>query len=775
MIPTFPLDPVLRVAQSNDKVESYETEVLVNQKGEALSGLLARLRAHRRYIVRADFEFNLRNREATLTDFANNQSIRIPYRCRGTIISSKTARAVEGLYDRSKSVTARLEEEIQTAMREWWEEKRGQLQTSVAIAVQMHRQDIQLAVTRKLLALGISLELVIDTDAAPVAPKEIGPFSFKVRVADFPDEELSLEMAVELRALSDRSGFVMPLPDADADRKEVLKVASREAILAKVSLHQFNHDRTKLEEVLKAALNALLRAYGWSVGWVIAKGGKPERPFRSYIDVKYEWPSLDGQRVPFSVRVEAHIDAEGEPIYARAGRPNLDQWFRQALEEETQKLLLQDELTALMPTYSDTLQRSLERGVQERAKAVGVKLRALVLLSSLPEWRYLQDFQTDVSDGTYTTKAFDLTVQFDVYVRGSFANRKDLKSLITGALAKTQEGADLISPQDKVREKLIEHTKEAAAFVMRTVNVEDYLVRFESAATPEGASVQDQIVRHVTHQLRDKLKFNASSVVVQQRDTDLIKFVRTFEAAQDHAIGNLVAVPVDQAFESEVFKVDVSIRLNGVSPAKTLMLWRKKTTPEDIWKMIAGWCQAELNSISRQVLLEFTTDAQHTLRARLDQALSMNAMDFFGADIRVIHLQVHAGEMRLAQNFTETLQREREFADYQLKRLRLKTAAANEQKALEHRSAIADIQREGRENEARSVARQQKEVIDRAEPEILTPEDIDLNQRSATLAEQADAESRPANLLDDSGLTLPGAPKPTTKAAAEKKPEQEAF
>ena len=63
MIPTFPLDPVLRVAQSNDKVESYETEVLVNQKGEALSGLLARLRAHRRYIVRAglhakmEFEF----------------------------------------------------------------------------------------------------------------------------------------------------------------------------------------------------------------------------------------------------------------------------------------------------------------------------------------------------------------------------------------------------------------------------------------------------------------------------------------------------------------------------------------------------------------------------------------------------------------------------------------------------------------------------------------------------------------------------------------------
>jgi hypothetical protein len=764
MIPTFPLDPVIRLAQSGERCEPNETEVLVNQKGEALTGLLARFRAHRRYLVRAEFEFNLRNRETTLVDFSSNQSVRVPYRCRGTIAAGDVARAVEGLYDRSKSVTVRLEEEIQAAIRLWWEEQRDKLHTAVRIAVHAHQADIQVFVSKRLASRGIRLELILEPDATSAAPKEIGPFAFKVRVADYPDEELSLEVALELRPSTDRRGFTTPLPDADADRKEIIKTACREAVLQNVSLHQFNSDRAALEAALTAKLREVLRRYGWDVGWLIPKAGKSETPFRSHIDVKYEWPSLDGRRVPFSVRVEPYIEPEGEPVYAREGRPDLEKWFRKALEDETHKLLLQDELTALSPNYTETLQQLLARGVQQRAEKIGVKLRALVLISSLPEWRYLQDFQTEVSGKTYTTKAADLGVQFDVYVHGSFANRKDLKELITGVAANPPDALDLISAQDKVREKIREITVDAASFVMRTVNVEDYLVRFEPTAPREGApaqpAVQDQIAARVSDELRRKLRFTASSVTVLQRDTDLIKFVRTFESAQDHVMRQLVGTPTDPAYPSEVYKVDISVRLNGVMPTKTLMLWRKKTTPEDIWKTIQDWCQVELDSAPREHYLNFSTHPADELRLRLEEALAAKAKTYFGAVVELIHLQVHAGEMRGAGNdLAESLRREQALQEYRLGRLRISQGVADQTKAIAHSSALADIQREGREREARAVADQQTNVIANAPRETLTPENIDLAARAEALGAQAEHDGERRSLLSSS-------PKPRLKKPA---------
>ena len=763
MNPTSPIDPVLRLARTHEKPEPYEIEVLIGSEGKVRDGLLARWRAERRYLVRVDHDFHLVSREVSIRDFETGQIARIPYRCRGKVREGCAVDAVEGLYDRTKSVIAKLEERIQAAVTEWWEAHGRAERHAPSIVAFRRRADIQDAVISALAKHGLRVEMVLLIDSEAERPINLAPFAFKVRLRDYLEAEQSLQIDVlRLVPVAGAKTGSAVLPEADADRKEIIKKICRDAAEKRVTLHMYGREPRKLATLLQEAVNAGIRALGWACDLLVVQTSKPALPGHRYIDVQYTWPSLDGQLVPFKVRLETFIEVDGDALYAQENRPDLEVWFKRALEDETQSLLLQHELTALMPSYAETLQLALEEGIQRRAKKIGIGVRALVMMSKLAEWQYLQNFLVEVEKGSYSTSASDSHVHLDMSIHGSFNNREQLKDLLSGDAARNPTARGLISPQDKVREKIGDWAREAVGFVMRTTSLGEYLNHFEQGPRREDGtfapSVHARIEARIKSELKERLKFQVSSVSVLQQDAELIEFVRSFQGAGNLTMRGLIGRPVDRASLSDEYKVDITLAMNGVLLDKIEMLKRKKTTPESIWEMVSSWIPAALNSAPRLEFLEFTAAPDDKLLKRIDKALAARAMDVYGADIFIAHLWVDTQDLRIIDSPT-ALQHEAKLLDRRLMHKELHAEAQIREADIDHRIAMATIQRDGREQQAKAIEEEKRNAITTARGEWFPPAEKTLEQLGNELAASAEGTaSRPR-------LSLPGQAAPAPPKA----------
>lgn len=765
-----PLNSVLRLVEDGVKAEPTETEVLIDDKAHVLTGLFARLRRHRRYLVREEHEFVFEGTVVTV-DFENNQSARLQYRCKATITRGCAPRLVAWLFDIHKAVAFKLEEHIQHSVQDWWNRDGCRYRKSVKIAIDQHRGEIRSTVERHLLTQGLRVAFIAELDIAPSEPIQMGPFSFLVHLQDYPDEAQSLQVKLQLAVASDLSKTVKPLPEAEAERRKIIKDACLEIAAARITLHQFKHDRNTVAEVLKDHLDRVLAKYGWSCSWLVVTTEKADAA-EQYVDVQYEWPSLGGQKVQFTVRLEASIPPEGQPVYAREGKPELGGWFKKVLEQETHRLLLQDELNSLMPSYAEALRVSLEQAVQARARQIGISVRALTLMSPLPEWRYLEDFETQVQRGRYTSSVVDLPIHFSMFIRGKFANRTDLNEHLTGPPAK-QETTEMISPQDKVRERITECAGYAAASVARGVNIEEYLTHFEpkpnAAADDKRVCVRDRIGERVKRELRQRLKFNVSSIDVIQEDTELIQFVRTFESAKDRDFHFQDIAPIDRAFESHLFNVALTVRVHGISPSRTVECWRKKAEPDDIWRAMEKWSGAELQSAASAEFMDFKSGLDDPLFDRLQRSLQASAKRTFGMTITVTHLNVDKGVLPLMINGPKSLGRERRVVDYKLQMHQLKEGERKQRAEITHAVDAKIVKHGSDEKVLRELGNKRVDGVKETPANTLSLVDRTPEEAEASILTDAEAGAAPSAILPESK------PAAATNVAKTKPPAPDLF
>ncbi|WP_143684423.1 hypothetical protein [Variovorax sp. KK3] len=765
MKPNDPIRDVVRVAEAGDKPKPEEKEIFVDAKGAVKTGLLASVRAHRRYVARANYEVEVRS-EATLRDFENNHTVVVPYRCRVKIAGSCDT-AVVGLFHHDHEPWYVFREEVQKAVSDWWKRSGRQLGLPAKVAVYRSRTRIADEVAKWLAARGLAVDWVAEVDGWDAPAIELKDLAFDVRVSDYPDKTYLLKLSLELQVSSSSGALDPKQPQTESAWIERVTDASRAVVRSQVSLHTYFHDRDALEQALRAGLDRELDRFGRKCGWMVAKTEAPEHAKKSWRDVEFDWQALHGRVVKFNVRLETFIESSGEPLYARHGRPDLDKWFKANLADASKELLLKSDFTVLTPAYADELRNKLEANIKERAASIGIGLRALVLQSKLPEWKYLERFEVVVPQRRYQSVTADFPVQFDMVITGSFGSLDDIQ--------------ELAWPTDKVEAEVIKVAENAAAGAVRDVRVEDYLTRFEpgtdnpvmpgtnklvaqGTAAPEY--VRDRIAAQVRRGLEDQLSMKVVSVYVRQRDTELIEFMRTFARADDAVFNDVVAKPSDWTFDAQEFKLEVAVRLNGIGPRRAFELKQKNLSPDTIFNTIRRWLQVELESSESAMFALFTSSRDDPLRVKVAKALQEQASASYDAGIELVSFRVLQSDIAKLDQAKKMLQHQEAYLKFVEAKQRINHSAERVDGALAHTDDMQELARKNRLAEAEAIAQKRIGIIKDAPLESDLEADLNLLDEQARRLEAAGGvpalpkapgkSSRKVNGPDD---TKPG-PKP---------------
>jgi hypothetical protein len=684
MTPHSPIRELVRLREADADItlKPDETEVAVDREGATVGGLTRLWRVHRRYIVRRGLEIELKV-EVPLRDFENNVTVAVPYRCRMSA-NGDSGRLVHELFHRDDEPWAVLEERLRRATEHWWRTDGARRGLPVKEAVWLGRVELQGTIEGMLRGCGFEAQVVADVDGWKLPPVPVKGLAFMVRVVDYPDREFNLTLSTELVVAPGTAASDPRQPNTFGAWEDRVRDCARATIKQSVSLNIYFHDRGRLENMLREALDADLGRFGRRCEWISAQTEKPNHPAPDTYNIEFSWEAMQGRVVTFKARMLAFVKAGEEPRYLRSGSPGLQAWFTKHLSDAALRLLLRSDYSALNPDYAKDFQTKLEREIQREADEIGVGVQGLVLLSTLPEWTYLSPFEVEIPSRDYKSVTADAALRFDVNIRGRFDKLANVTKLAF--------------PTDTVKVEIERVAIRAASEVARGVHIDHYLSHFDPLPDDDPQAdpcVRVQIERAVGAALLADLGLVDAKVQVRQDDSEIRQFVNTFTAAGDHQYPRFTVRPRNAKFLSHEFQLDVGVRLNGIAPAKALLLKQKQVTPQKVFEALQQWMVEELSGIDAALFRDSTATREDPLRDLVLSRLKDEAFGTYGAFIEIVHFQVVQGLNTLRVPADVALENQIKFEKLKLGYAQLEADVVSQKAQIAHNNQMADAVRDG--------------------------------------------------------------------------------
>lgn len=683
MTDNSPIRDLLRIL-SDDAAEllrADEVEVKVDRKGAALKGIRA-LWKYRRFAARPRHVVEVKL-DTALRDFKHDVTPVITFRMRLSL-SGKPETAVQALFHMNDEPWVVFKDAVHAATDAWWSSAGAQLKLPAKVAVYRDREGLCDAVARRLATMGFDAKVVAEVDAWDAPPVEIRDLPFKVRMSDFADREYAVTVSADLGVVPTDGPADARHPKTIGEWESRVKDGIRAAFRRDVTLSVYLRDVEELKRRLRAAINADIAVFGRACDWILVKTEAADFDFQNFHSVEFVWSSPQGRSVAFKAQVSASVIPDLEPLYLRSGKPDLKAWFTQCLSRHAQELLLRKDYTSIDPGFADSLRTVLEQKIQQEAKAIGVAVQTLVLKPQLPEWDYLKAFEVKIDAADYESVVAGAPLRFSMVVGGLFSDLDQLK--------------DLTHPADKVRQVVAQVARDAAATVARTVDVHEFLTRFDPRPGDDPAAaalaVRERIAMAVRKELVTKLQMDVAYVEVRQESTEFQRLIDEFLSAEDCSFDDIEVRPVDPAFESEKFKVRVKVRLNAVTADRAVQLRNKGIKPQTVMDSLREWAISELERTSRTRFHESTGTMNDPLRLLVESRLQVEANASYGAVVNVLYLRVDTTDMKFLPRASKMLEGQKKFEALQAARRRLANDAGRIDEDNKHKDNIEDLKRD---------------------------------------------------------------------------------
>jgi hypothetical protein len=742
-----PIRDLLRVigADAPETLRADEVEVTVDRDGKVLGSVLARaMKKYRRFATRPRHVVEVKV-QTELRDFKHDASAVITFRIQMSLSGNPEA-AVKSLFHRDDEPWVVLKDAVHSATDAWWSVEGAQQKLPARIAVFRGRDGLCDAVARWLGNMGFAAKVVAEVDDWDAPPVEIRDLPFKVRMSDYADKEYAVTVSADLGVIATEGPADARHPKTIAEWESRVKDTLRAAFRREVKLSVYLRNANELNERLRAAINADLAGFGRACDWIVIKTEAADFDFQGFHLVEFVWSSPQGRSVEFKAQIEASVTRDSEPLYLRSGKPNLKAWFTQCLSKHTQELLLREDYTSIDPGFADSLRTALEQKIQEEAKAIGVAVQTLVLRPQLPEWDYLKAFEVKIDAADYESAIAGAPFRFSMVVTGHFDKLDQLK--------------DLTQPADKVKQVVAQVTRDAAATVARTVDVHEFLTHFDPQPDDDPAaaalSIRARISSAVTGALVTKLQMSVDNVEARPEDTEFQQLIHRFKSAEDKSFDDLEVRPLDPAFDSERFKVQVTVRLNAITADRALQLRNKGTTPQAVMESLRKWTVSELERSSRTMFHQSTGEIKDPLRRRVAERLEEEAKASYGAIVEVLYLRVEPTDTKFLPTAEAMIDGEMRALALDGQRERLRKARERVNKAIEYEGSVEDALHEARLAKIKA----QGEVAKRAVEQIPIDGVDDLQRFEADMEASGQRALDSTRRLGNSGSPAAGSKTP---------------